>query len=339
MIRSFIAAAAIIMYMLQCSIAPAFAAAVRKLDIKEPQVKQFIDEVHRRDAFSAVQLRKLLRKAEIKQSIIDAANRPAERVLEWREYRDLFVNDARIQPGVEFSQAQSAAIKRAAARGVPAFVMLGILGAETRFGKLTGRYRVIDALATRAFAMENRNEFFRNELEEFLLLTREEKLDPLQVKGSYSGAMGAGQFMPSSFRKFAIDADGDGHRDLWDDWNDILGSIANFLIEHGWRSGEDVLIDAGLPDNNLTAFEVGTPALNETVGSLRSKGVKFATTSSDETPAMLIAVQGKEGPEYRVGFNNFYVITRYNRSILYALAVHDLGLAIEAAARPAGLNP
>ncbi len=338
MIRSFMAAAAFSVCML-CSATSSMATAVRKLDVKEPQVKQFIADVHSRDAFSAMQLRRLLRKAEIKQSIIDAANRPAERVLEWRDYRDLFVNDTRIQPGVEFSRAQSAAIQQAAARGVPAYVMLGILGAETRFGKQMGKYRVIDALATRAFAMENRSEFFRNELEEFLLLTREEKLDPLQVKGSYSGAMGAGQFMPSSFRKFAVDADSDGHRDLWDDWNDVLGSVANFLIEHGWHSGESVLTAAEVPDNNLAAFDVGTLALNETVSSLHAKGVKFVTTLSDETPAMLIAVQGKDGPEYRVGFNNFYVITRYNRSILYALAVHDLGLAIEAAARPAGLNP
>jgi membrane-bound lytic murein transglycosylase B len=338
MIRSFMAAAAFGVCLL-CSASPVIAAPVRKLDVKEPQVKAFIKDVHCRDAFSALQLRRLLHKAEIKQSIIDAANRPAERVLEWRDYRDLFVNEGRIQPGVEFSRAQSAAIQQAAARGVPSFVMLGILGAETRFGKMTGRYRVIDALATRAFAMETRAEFFRTELEEFLLLTREEKLDPLQVKGSYSGAMGAGQFMPSSFRKFAVDADGDGHRDLWNDWNDVLGSIANFLIEHGWHSSESILVDAALPDNNVAAFDVGTLALNETVGSLRSKGAMFRTTASDETPAMLIAVQGKQGPEYHVGFNNFYVITRYNRSILYALAVHDLGLAIEAAARPAGLNP
>ena len=305
------------------------------LNVQEPEVRQFIATVARNDGFKTKRLRHLFRQVQIKQSIIDAANRPAERVLTWSEYRGQFVNDSRILPGVEFLRAHPAAIAKASAEGVPSFVLLGILGAETRFGRQTGRYRVIDALATRAFGMPTRAEFFRDELEQFLLLTREESLDPLQVRGSYSGAMGAAQFMPSSYRKFAVDENHDGRRDLWESWDDVLGSIANFLLNHGWRVAQPVVIPAQLPSGNLEPFDLSALALNETVASLRSKGVQFDTPSAEDTPALLIVVQGPEGPEYRVGFNNFYVITRYNRSILYALAVHDLGRAIEDAAQEA----
>ncbi len=289
----------------------------------------------RNDGFKTKRLRQLFRHVEIKQSIIDAANHPAERVLAWNEYRGQFVNDSHILPGVEFLRAHAAAIAKASAEGVPSFVLLGILGAETRFGRQTGRYRVIDALATRAFGMQARAEFFRNELEQFLLLAREETLDPLQVRGSYSGAMGAAQFMPSSYRKFAVDENHDGRRDLWNSWDDVLGSIANFLMNHGWHNAEPVVIPAQLPSGDLEPFDLSTVALNETVASLKSKGVQFDTQMAEDTPALLIVVQGPDGRQYRVGFNNFYVITRYNHSIMYALAVHDLGRAIEDAAQEA----
>jgi membrane-bound lytic murein transglycosylase B len=141
--------------------------------------------------------------------------------------------------------------------------------------------------------------------------------------------MGIPQFIPTSYRKYAIDGDGNGKRDLWSSWQDVISSVANYLRVHGWREGEPVTVNATLDNVDLTRFNTATIELNETVGSLRDKGVSFATTQPDEAPAMLVVLQGKNGPEYRVGFNNFYVITRYNRSSMYALAVHELGGAIQ----------
>jgi membrane-bound lytic murein transglycosylase B len=207
---------------------------------------------------------------------------------------------------------------------------------ETMYGQITGRYRVLDALATLGFDYPPRKDFFLYELEQFMLMTREQKLAPTALLGSYAGAMGPPQFMPHSYRDFGVDGSGDGKVDLWANWNDVLASIANYLKQHGWRVGEPVVADATLSSADTSNFTLGDVALNETVGSLRSKGVKFTTTLPETAPAVLLSLQGKDGPEYRVGFNNFYVITRYNRSPLYANAVNDLGLAITAAATVAG---
>src|SRR5690606_22199028 len=195
-----------------------------------------------------------------------------------------------------------------------ASTVVGILGVETSFGRITGRYRVIDALATLAFDYPPRAEFFRGELVQFLLLSREEAVDTTNALGSYAGAMGAPQFIATSYRKYAIDADEDGKRDLWNSWDDVIGSVANYLRGYGWQDDEPVVVNATLEDHDLSRFDVSKIALNETVQSLRDKGVEFETTLPDDAPAMLVVAQGKKGPEYRVGFNNFYVITRYNRS-------------------------
>jgi membrane-bound lytic murein transglycosylase B len=215
--------------------------------------------------------------------------------------------------------------------------VVGILGVETSFGRITGRYRVIDALATLAFDYPPRSAFFRSELVQFLLLSREESVDTTAALGSYAGAMGAPQFIASSYRKYAVDADADGKRDLWNSWDDVVGSIANYLRGYGWQDEQPILANAQLEnDDDLSAFDVSKIALNETVQSLREKGVTFETSLPDDAPAMLIVAQGTKGPEYRVGFNNFYVITRYNRSMMYAMAVNDLGLAIQGFMRDAG---
>jgi len=173
-------------------------------------------------------------------------------------------------------------------------------------------------------------------LQQFLLLTREEAIDPRLAVGSYAGAMGAAQFMPRSYREFAVDGDDDGHRDLWRSWDDIIESIANYLLRHGWRADEQVLAMATVPPEALGKIDTSVLALNETVESLRAKGVRFNTDLAPGAPALLIVAQGKDGAEYRVGFNNFYVITRYNRSPLYAMAVYDLGMAIEGLVRENG---
>jgi len=165
-------------------------------------------------------------------------------------------------------------------------------------------------------------------------MAREESLDPLAPVGSYAGAMGIPQFMPTSFRSWAVDGDGDGHRDLWRDWSDVFSSVANYLKVHGWRAGEPVMVAADVSGADLGGLEFGKLALSETVGSLRKRGVRFEAALPGDAPAVLIQLAGAEGPEYRVGFTNFHAITRYNRSQLYASAVNDLADAIAAAWRP-----
>lgn len=304
------------------------------LDTKRAEVRLFIDEMHRDYDFDRRDLTRLLKQAESKQAILDAISRPAERVTPWFEYRDRFLTEKRILQGTDFWQAHAQRLAHIKEDGIAATVT-GILGVETSYGRVTGRYRVLDALATLAFDYPPRGDFFRGELQQFLILAREEAVDPKTALGSYAGAMGAPQFISSSYRNFAVDADGDGHRDLWSNWDDVIGSVANYLHMHGWRDGEPVVVVAQLPDADLTRFDTSKIELNETVQSLRDKGVRFETDQPAEAAAMLIVVQGREGPEYRVGFNNFFVITRYNRSTMYAMAVHDLGQAIRAFMRDA----
>lgn len=297
------------------------------LDIARPDVRAFIDEMVTRHGMNKAELDKLFTGVEIRQPILDAISRPAERVIPWHEYRDRFITEQRIGKGVAFWEAHREKLAAVSATGMPAQIAVGILGVETSFGEITGRFRVIDALSTLAFDYPPRSPYFRGELEQFLLLVREEAVDPRTALGSYAGAMGAPQFMPTSYRKWAVDADEDGKRNLWASWDDVVGSIANYLKDHGWRAGEPVIVPATLTSTDLSRFDT-TLALNETVQSLRDKGVEFEIDLPPDAPAMLIQAQGKEGPVYRVGFNNFYVITRYNRSPLYAMTVYDLGQSI-----------
>jgi membrane-bound lytic murein transglycosylase B len=297
------------------------------LDISRPEVRTFIDSTVREFGFQREMLQSLLKQAETKQPIIDAITRPAERVVPWFEYRDRFLTATRINQGLDFWQLHAPRLQAVSDPDLAAIVA-GILGVETSFGRFTGKYRVLDALVTLAFDYPPRADFFRGELQQFLVLTREEAIEPTTALGSYAGAMGAPQFIASSYRKYAVDADGDGHRDLWQNWDDIIGSVANYLEAFGWHDGEPVTVPAMLPKEDLGAFDTSKVELNETVQSLRDKGVKFSTSLPDNAPAMLIVAQGKDGNVYRVGFNNFFVITRYNRSPMYAMAVNDLGNAI-----------
>lgn len=312
--------------LLACVLCCGPAAAV---DDKRPDVRRFIDEMAREHGFDRGELEKLLRQAQLKQSILDAISRPAERVVPWHEYRDRFLTEKRIMEGVDFWLDHAPRFAAIEDEGI-AQTVAGILGVETSYGRITGKYRVIDSLATLAFDYPPRGEFFRRELQQFLILAREEAVDPETALGSYAGAMGAPQFISSSYRNFAIDADGDGHRDLWSNWDDVIGSVANYMRVHGWRAGEPVVVNATLAEADLTRFNTDKVELNESVQSLRDKGVRFETNLPADAPAMLIVAQGKDGPVYRVGFNNFYVVTRYNRSTLYSMAVHDLGQAIRA---------
>jgi membrane-bound lytic murein transglycosylase B len=296
------------------------------LDRKRPEVQAFIEETAAQFDLDKKEIGDLLAQAETKQAILDAISRPAERVVPWFEYRERFLTERRIQQGAEFWNANAPHL---AAIDDPALAatIAGILGVETSYGRITGRYRVIDALATLAFDYPPRAPFFRSELQHFLMLAREERVDPKQALGSYAGAMGIPQFIPSSYRRFSVDGNGDGKRDLWSSWEDVIASVANYLRVHGWRDGETVVVHATVQDPDLTRFNLALE-LNETVASLRGKGVSFVTDLPDDAPAMFVVLQGKDGPEYRVGFTNFYAITRYNRSTMYALAVHELGNAV-----------
>ena len=303
------------------------------VDVDRPDVAEFIDEMVSKHAFGRDALRAVLAQARIKASIIEKISKPAERTLTWGEYRKIFITRERINAGSTFWRDNRTMLERISKEsGVPVQMIVGIIGVETYYGRITGKDRVIDALATLAFDYPPRAKFFRNELEQFLVLAREENIDATVPTGSYAGAMGRPQFMPSSFRAYAVDATGDGKRDIWNNWADVAGSVANYFVEHGWRSGEEVTTQATLggdwkgaapePRNTLKA--------TETVESLSRKGVLFATDMSAGSKGELLTYEGSNGTEYWVGFHNFFVITKYNRSVMYALAAHQLGQEIAA---------
>jgi membrane-bound lytic murein transglycosylase B len=290
---------------------------------------KFVDEVTARDSLDRKAVLALLAKAEAQPKIIERITKPAERVLQWWEYRQLFVNEKRIADGVQFWNEHRESLERTAAqRGVPPEYIVAILGAETQYGRITGRDRVLDALTTLAFDYPPRQDYFRGELEQFLLLIREEPIDPVTVLGSYTGAMGAPQFMPSNYRLYAVDAHTNGKCDLWSDWDDVFASIANYLVSFGWVSGGPVLANAVLDPDPPFQFDPHNLELNETLDSLNAHGVRIEAALPPATPVVLVSAEEKDGPAYRVGFQNFYVISRYNHSARYAMAVNDLAEAI-----------
>ncbi len=277
-------------------------------------------------------VREVLEEARFQQSIIDAITRPAE-AKPWYQYRPIFLTETRIAAGVEFWRANRALIEAVAAEyKVAPEIVIAIVGVETNYGLITGSYRVIDALATLGFYYPRRAEFFARELGHFLSLANEEGLPVMEVRGSYAGAMGLGQFIPSSYRAYAVDFDDSGGRDLWRSLPDALGSVANYLKVHGWQVDQPAVLPvASLPDDLDQPF---TTALDETLEGLRAMGVVFDSGElSNDTPATLVKLEIADGYEYWVGLNNFYVITRYNRSPLYAMAVIQLAEAIASRAR------
>ena len=290
-----------------------------------PQVAEFVGELTRDYGFAGEQLMGVFREAQKKQAILDAISRPAERVKQWKDYRPMFLTDARIARGVDFWRQHEAVLARAEQEyGVPAQVIVSIIGIETFYGRNTGSYRVIDALSTLGFDYPPRAEFFRKELREFLLLAREEQVDPLSLKGSYAGAMGLPQFMPSSFRAYAVDFDGDGHINIWSNPDDAIGSVASYFKRHGWVASEPVVIRADVTGER--ADEGLTQGIEpvKTVGELRALGWSSQNAPRDDMPVTAFRLEGANGPEYWMGLKNFYAITRYNRSVMYAMAVHQL---------------
>ena len=301
------------------------------LDVDRPEIRQFVDTMVEKHGFDRDTLTETLRQAETQEAILTAISRPAEKTLAWHEYRNIFLTDERIRAGVDFWHEHRDVIARISEEtGVPPEILVGIIGVETYFGRITGRYRVLDALATLAFDYPPRSTFFTRELEEFLLLVQEEELDATVPTGSYAGAMGAPQFMPSSFRAYAVDSSDDGKRDIWENWQDVIGSVANYFVAHGWEPDRPVIARATLGSEWQGEPPANTLSPSETVGSLSRQGVLFASDLPVEHKSQLLTLEGEDGAEHWVGFHNFFVITRYNRSVMYALAVHQLGQEIAA---------
>lgn len=304
---------------------------------EHPETPGFIEHMRSTHRFDAKALERLFARAALRPEILAAMDRPAEG-LPWHEYRRRFVTDQHVRLGSSYWRAHARALARAQREyGVPPEIIVAILGVETNYGRTTGGFLALEALATLAFGYPRRTEFFRRELEEFLLLARELKLDALEIKGSYAGALGIPQFMPSSYRQYAIDFNGDRRRDLLDSAEDAIGSVAHFLKRHGWAPNAPI-VDEVEVEGDLYEWlgDLGLkPSL--TLRQLFSHGIFPRARSStaagsgladDERRAAVVVLEGESGPIYRLGYDNFYVISRYNRSKRYAMAVYELGQAI-----------
>jgi len=290
-----------------------------------PGIADFIDEMVTKHQFERNDLESLFEKVDVKESILKAISRPAERSKPWHDYRKIFISHKRIKGGVIFWQQHSDDLAKAEQQyGVSAEIIVAILGVETRYGANVGSYRVIDALSTLAFRYPPRSPFFRSELENFLILTREENMSRLDPVGSYAGAMGLGQFMPSSYRAYAVDFDGDQHRDIWTNPTDAIGSIANYLNRHGWLAGQSIVHPTKLNKGEPTQLlEKGyKPSL--TRAELNDAGVMLNQLPPGKDNIALISLTQKKGEEYWLARQNFYAITRYNHSRMYAMAVTQL---------------
>jgi membrane-bound lytic murein transglycosylase B len=300
-------------------------------------VRQFIAEMVDRHGFVRKDLRKLFSQARFQPSIIKAITPPTEqRAKSWQAYRALFLTPQRIEAGIVFRERHREALSRAVELyGVPEEIIVAIIGVETVYGRNTGNYRVIDALTTLAFDYPPRAEFFRTELENYLLFARDAGIDPLGLKGSYAGAIGIPQFMPGSYRRYAVDLDGDGRQDLSSSFADAIGSVANFLQAHGWETGQAVAFAAQVQGENYRELVDAGMKPTFRYGDLADFGVSAeGKTTADALCALIELATPGEASQYLVGLTNFYVLTRYNRSSLYAAAVLELALAVKSTYPP-----
>jgi peptidoglycan lytic transglycosylase B len=294
------------------------------------EVQQFIRELAARHGFAEQDLRHLFSRVRRAEPVLESIKPQPPKARSWEEYRGNFVNDKRIAAGVEFWTKHRHALQRAESRyGVPPEYVVAIVGIETYYGRNSGRWRVIDALTTLAFDYPPRASFFRSELEQYLLLAREQGKDAFSMRGSYAGAIGIPQFMPSSTRRYAVDFDGNGTIDLRRSAADAIGSVANFLKEHGWQPGAEVLLEARVGGDAWRALADGSVDPKHAQSDLRAAGVEFEGMP-EGVRAILVELETPDKPsDYRIGLHNFWVLTRYNRSAFYASAVHDLAQALK----------
>ena len=304
---------------------------------RQQRLDNFVDYAVRTHGVDAARVRSVLAQAQVRQSILEAMSRPAERTRTWAEYRPIFLNDARIRGGRSFYATHREALDRVAAEsGVPAEYIVAIIGVETSYGGFTGNHRILDAIYTLAFDHAPRAPFFAAELGHLFALERDEPtLDITALRGSYAGAMGLGQFMPSSYRLWAKDGDGDGHRNLIDNLDDVFASIANYFVAFGWERGGPVVAratrDPGADDFKPESVDPVYP-----LAMLAERGYRPQQGEPVAEGATLLSFEGSAGPEHWLGYRNFFVITRYNRSPMYAMAVHQLAQEIAAGSGGAG---
>jgi len=307
---------------------PAFAA-------DHPGTEEFVARAVSEYGLEEAEVRALLAEAEYKQSIIDAISRPAEGK-PWHEYRQIFLTDKRINEGIDFWIENQELITAASIKfAVDEEIIVAIIGVETFYGRITGNYRSIDALVTLGLyypqnLSSDRSAFFSSELMQFMQLAKKEGLPPTETTGSYAGAMGMGQFMPSSYLEYAVDFDGDGKRDLWRSTADVVGSVANYLHRHGWQAGEPITKrawatkDAAFSEISSRSYK---PSIS--VAEWKDKGFKSSSELAADMPAGVIKLVQEDRNSYWLVFKNFYVITRYNRSPRYAMAIFDLSQEIK----------
>lgn len=293
------------------------------------EIESFIEEMVQKHAFDRGFLRKLFRQAQPRPAVIRAISTPGT-ARPWHEFRAIYMEERRIAAGVEFWRQNAAALSRAHREyGVPEEIVVATLGVETVYGRNTGRFRVLEALGMLAFDYPPRASLFRSELEEFLLLVREAGLEAAAVRGSYAGAMGIPQFLPSSYRKYAVDFDGDGRPDIWRSASDAIGSVANYYRSFGWETGAPVIIEAQVSGDEVENVLAAEFKPHTRITELRQRGITPLSPVDEEAIAMLVRVEAESGTQYWLGLQDFYVITRYNRSVNYALTVHELAQEIK----------
>ena len=307
-----------------CLLLTACAGNIKDADLENA----FIDKMVTTHHFDATKLHELFAAAEIKDDILKRISSPAEG-LPWYKYRKIFMTDARIDGGVKFWSENEAALTAVEQKtGVPAQIIVAIIGVETLYGQKTGNHRVIDALYTLAFAYPPRSLFFSGELENYLLLCRDERMNPLESLGSYAGAMGMPQFMPGSFSAYAVDFDNDGHRDIWHNPKDAIASVANYFVKHQWQTGQAIAIPVIATGDRYKSALSSDLKPDLRLDGLESLNLKIARSLPLNTKVKLLAFEQPQGDELWAGLDNFYVITRYNHSPLYAMAVYQLSQSI-----------
>ncbi|MFY0606259.1 MAG: lytic murein transglycosylase B [Cyclobacteriaceae bacterium] len=296
--------------------------------IDQAKVAAFKASMIEKGNYQAEALDKVLASAEYDQTIIDKISKPAEGTMTWGRYRRIFIQPERIQAGVDFWNEHESTLNAVSEEsGVPVEIILGIMGVETFFGQRIGSYRVLDALYTLAFGYPKRSKFFTSELEKFLELSQKENIDITSIKGSYAGAIGYAQFMPSSYLAYAKSFDDDGSRNLMEP-KDAIASIANYLREHRWEKGAPITQEiSNISNSNPSGSKSVKPA--NTLKYYSDQGYAPSGNLTPSLKASIVELEGEEGMEYWFGFFNFYVITRYNHSPLYAMAVYQLAQEIK----------